>query len=45
MSFMTAHSPPDVGAHLLVLRDTPMVLNVVVWILEVVFILYKLRPT
>jgi 4-hydroxybenzoate polyprenyltransferase len=27
------------------LRDTPFVLNVVVWIIEVVVILYRLRPT
>jgi decaprenyl-phosphate phosphoribosyltransferase len=28
-----------------ILRDTPSVLNVVIWIVEVLFILYKLRPT
>jgi 4-hydroxybenzoate polyprenyltransferase len=28
-----------------ILRDTPFVLNVVIWIVEVVVILYRLRPT
>ncbi len=27
------------------LRDTPFVLNVIVWIAEVIFIVYRLRPT
>lgn len=28
-----------------ILRDTPFVLNVIIWIVEVVVILYRLRPT
>lgn len=28
-----------------ILRDTPFVLNVLFWIIEVVFIIYRLRPT
>lgn len=27
------------------LRDTPFVLNLVVWVIEVIFIVYRLRPT
>ncbi len=40
------HSRPDAESPTQeILRDTPFVLNLVVWIIEVVFIVYRLRPT
>jgi hypothetical protein len=28
-----------------ILRDVPFMMNIVVWIIEVVFIVYRLRPS